>query len=220
MAVATLTPAELHEPHRRWEHTALTTELLLALGAVVLSITGLVRVFPTYLAAIAIIGLGVMWLCEGASVVLRSYELLAEAGAIEKVDASEVSRAVTAECLAGVAGLVLGILALVGTVPLTLMAAAVITYGGMLVLTSGASIWLDRLAVADNEVVRHLLRSLRGAAADAQLLVGLGGVVLGILALVGIKPLTLVLVALLAIGASALLRSSALGGFMQDVFRR
>ena len=220
MAVATLTSAELHEHHRRWEHTALTTELLLALGAVVLSIVGLVGVFPTYLAAIAVIGLGVMLLLEGASVVFRSYELLSEAGAIEKLDASEVSRAVTAEFLAGVAGLVLGILALVGIVPLTLMAVAVITYGGMLLLTSGESIWRDGLAVGDNEVVRHLVRCLRGAAADAQLLVGLAGLVLGILGLIGIKAMTLVLVALLAIGASALLRSSALGGFMLDVLRR
>jgi hypothetical protein len=57
-------------------------------------------------------------------------------------------------------------------------------------------------------------------AADAQLLVGLAGLVLGILGLVGIRPVTLVLVALLAISASALLRSSALGGFMLSVFRR
>jgi hypothetical protein len=220
MAVTTLTPAEFHEHHRRGEHTALTTELLLAIGVVVLSIIGLVRVFPIYLAAIATIGLGVMLLFEGASVVFRSYALLSEAGAADKVDASEVSRAVTAELLAGVAGLVLGILALVGIVPLTLMAAAVITYGGMLVLTSGASIWLDGLILSENDVVRQLVRSLRGAAADAQLLVGLAAVVLGILSLVAIKAMTLVLVALLAIGASALLRSSALGGFLQDVLRR
>jgi hypothetical protein len=172
------------------------------------------------MAAIATIGLGVMLLFEGASVVFRSYELLAEAGATENLDASEISRAVTAELLAGVAGLVLGILALVGKVPLTLTAVAVITYGGMLVLTSGESIWLNWLAVGDNEVVRHLVRSLRGAAADAQLLVGLAGVVLGILGLIGIKAMTLVLVALLAIGASALLRNSALGGFLLDVLRR
>jgi hypothetical protein len=220
MAVAILSPAELHEHRRRWQHTAITTELLLALGAVVLSILGLVGVLPTYLAAIATIGLGVMLLFEGASVVFRSYALLSEAGATEKVDASEVSRAITAELLAGVAGLVLGILALVGIVPLTLMAVAVITYGGLLLLTSGESVWLDGLVVSDNEVVHQLVRALRGAAADAQLLVGLAGLVLGILALVGIKPMTLVLVALLAIGASALLRSSALGGFVRDVFRR
>jgi hypothetical protein len=220
MAVATPSPAELHEHRRRWEHTALTTELLLALGAAVLSIIGLVRVFPTYLAAIATIGLGVMLLFEGASVVFRSYELLSEAGAADKVDASEVSRAVTAELLAGVAGLVLGILALVGIAPLTLMAAAVIMYGGMLVLTSGESIWLNGLIASENDMVRQLMRSLRGAAADAQLLVGLAAVVLGILSLAGIKAMTLLLVALLAIGASALLRSSTWGAFLQDVLRR
>jgi hypothetical protein len=221
MAVSnTMTPAELHEHYGRWEHTAFTTELILALGAVVLSIIGLVGLFPTPLAAIAVIALGVMLLSEGASIMFRAYALLAEAGAGETAAVSDVSRAITAEFLAGVAGVVLGILALVGIVPLMLMAVAVITYGGMLIVTSGGSIGFDWPAIGDNEVVRRLVRSLRGVAADAQLLAGLAGVVLGILALVGIKPLTLVVVALLAIGASALLRSSALGGFLQDVLRR
>jgi hypothetical protein len=215
-----MTPAELHEHHRHWEHTALTTELILGLGAVVLGIIGLIGLFPTPLAAIATIAVGVMLLSEGGSIVFRSYELLSEAGVGETAAVSEVSRAITAEFLAGVAGVVLGILALVGVVPLTLMAVAVITYGGMLWLTSGGSIGFDWPALGDNEVVRRLVRSLRGAAADAQLLVGLAGVVLGILGLVGIKPLTLVLVALLAIGASALLRSSAVGGAAFDVMRR
>lgn len=58
MAVETVTPAQVHEHARQWEHTALTTELLLAFGAVVLSILGIVGLFPTYLAAIAVIGLG------------------------------------------------------------------------------------------------------------------------------------------------------------------
>jgi hypothetical protein len=198
----------------------LTSELALALGAVVVSIIGLAGVFPAYLAAIAVIGLGMMLLFRGASVVSRSYELLSEAGAAETLDALELSRAITAELLVGVAGLVLGILALVGIVPLKLLAVAVITYGAMVVLTSGESVWLSRLSVSDNELVRQLVRSLRGAAADAQLLVGLAGLVLGILGLVGIRPVTLVLVALLAISASALLRSSALGGFMLGIFRR
>jgi hypothetical protein len=220
MAVTTMTPAQVHERYGQWEHTALTTELILALGAVVLGILGLVGLFPTPLAAIAVIALGVMLLSEGASIVFRSYELLAEAGTGETLAASEVSRAITAEFLAGVAGVVLGILALVGIVPLTLMAVAVITYGGMLMVTSGGSIGFDWPAIGDNEMVRRLVRSLRGAAADAQLLVGLAGVVLGILGLIGIKPITLVLVALLAIGAAALLRSSALGGFMRNGVRR
>jgi hypothetical protein len=216
-----MTPAELHEHYGRWEHTALTTELILALGAVVLAIIGLVGLFPTQLAAIAVIALGVMLLSEGASIIFRAYELLAEAGAGETAAVSAVSRAITAEFLAGVAGVVLGILALVRVVPLTLMSVAVITYGAMLMVTSGGALGFDWPALGENETVRRLMHSLRGMAADAQLLAGLAGVVLGILGLIGIKALTLVLVALLAMGASALLRSSALGGlFLRNGFRR
>ena len=128
--------------------------------------------------------------------------------------------ALTTELILALGAVVLGILALVGVVPLTLMAVAVITYGGMLMVTSGGSIGFDWPALGDNETVRRLVRSLRGAAADAQLLVGLAGVVLGILGLIGIKALMLVLVALLAMGAAALLRSSAVGGFMRNGLRR
>jgi hypothetical protein len=218
-----MTPAELHpERYGQWEHTAaFTTELILALGAVVLAIIGLVGLFPTPLAAIAAIALGVMLLSEGASIMFRAYELLAEAGAGETVAVSEVSRAITTEFLAGVAGVVLGILALVGVVPLTLMSVAVITYGAMLMVTSGGALGFDWPAIGDNETVRRLMRSLRGMAADAQLLAGLAGVVLGILGLIGLKAITLVLVALLAMGAAALLRSPALGGlFLRNGFRR
>src|SRR5260370_2510666 len=56
MTVETVTPGD-HVPEHAWEHTALRTELLLALGAVVLSILGLARVFPMYLTAISIIAL-------------------------------------------------------------------------------------------------------------------------------------------------------------------
>ena len=71
MAVGTVTPSELHERHRRWEHTTLTTELLLAVGAVVLSTIGLVRALSTYLAAVGTIGLGVMFLFKNAPVILE-----------------------------------------------------------------------------------------------------------------------------------------------------
>ena len=57
------------------------------------------------------------------------------------------------------------------------------------------------------------------AAARAQVLMGLGSLVLGILGLVGIIPMTMVLVALLATGASILLRSSFVGGLLLDFLR-
>lgn len=51
------------------------------------------------------------------------------------------------------------------------------------------------------------------------MLVGLAAVVLGILGLVGIMPITMILVALLATGASMLLGSSFVGGFLPDFLR-
>jgi hypothetical protein len=218
MAVETITPAQFHEHARQWEHTTWTTELVLACGAVVLAILGIVGLFSTELAAIAVIGLGAMLLFQGASVVLRYGELLYEASPSSKVHAAEVSRGITAEFLAGVAGIVLGILALLRIVPMTLMAVAVITYGGTLLLTSGESVWLNSFG-KDNEVVYQLRHSMGLAAAGAQALVGLAGLVLGILGLVGIAPMTMILVALLAIGASILLRSSFVGGLLLDFFR-
>jgi hypothetical protein len=109
-------------------------------------------------------------------------------------------------------------LALLRIVPLTLMSVAVITYGGALLLTSGESIWVSSFST-ENEVVRQLMHSVSLAAAGGQVLVGLAALVLGILGLVGIAPITMILVALLATGASILLRGSFVGGFLPDFLR-
>jgi hypothetical protein len=216
MAVEAITPARIHEHARQWEHAALTTELVLAIGVVVLSILGIVGLFPSYLAAIAVIGLGAILLFQSGNGVLHYSELLDEAGATNMVSAAAFSRGVTAEFLGGVAGIVLGILALLRIVPVTLLSVAVITYGGTLMLTSGESAWLDWPAAQDNAMMRYLTHCLSLATAGTQVLAGLAAVVLGILGLVGIAPMIMVLVALLAAGASILLRSSAMGGFLLD----
>lgn len=216
MAEETITHAQFHEHAKQWEHTALTTEFLLALGAVVLSILGIVGVFPTYLAAIAVIGLGAILLFQSASVVLQYSELLYEAGATNKVSVARVCRGITAEFMAGMAGIVLGVLALLRIVPMTLLSVAVITYGGTLLLTSGELVWLNSFDAKENEMVRQLMHSMSLAAAGAQVLVGLAALVLGILGLVGITSTLMVLVALLATGASILLRSSSLDGLLLD----
>jgi hypothetical protein len=216
MAVEAITPAQVHEHARQWEHAALTMELLLAIGAVVLSILGIVGLFPSYLAAIAVIGLGAVLLFQSGNGVLQYSELLGEAGATNLVSASAVSRGVTAEFLAGVAGIVLGILALLRIVPMTLLSVAVITFGGTLMLTSGESVWLDSLAARDNAIMRQLMHGMSLATAGIQILAGLAALVLGILGLVGIASMMMVLVALLAAGTSILLRSSAMGGFLLD----
>jgi hypothetical protein len=52
------------------------------------------------------------------------------------------------------------------------------------------------------------------AASGSEALIGAGAIVLGILSLSGIAPLALILVALLAVGASILLAGSSVAGRM------
>jgi hypothetical protein len=217
MAVETLTQAQFHEHAREWENTTLRTEVLVACGAVVLSILALAGIFPKDLAAITVIALGVVLGCQGANVVLRYTDLMYEAGAAPNPRAMEVGRGITAEFLGGLAGVVLGILALLQIAPMTLMSAAVITYGGTLLLTRGESVLLT--LKGENDAVRKLMESMGNATARAQVLTGLSAVTLGILALVGLAPTIMILVALLAIGTSMLLRSSFSSGLLLDLLR-
>ena len=218
MAVETLTQAQFHEHARQWENTTLRTEVLVACGAVVLSILALAGIFPNELAAITVIALGVVLGCQGANVVLRYTDLLHEAGATPNPRAIELGRGITAELLGGLAGVVLGILALLRIAPTTLMSAAVITYGGTLLLTRGEFVSLT-LTGKENDAVRELMESMGKATASAQVLTGLGALTLGILGLVGLAPIIMILVALLAIGTSMLLRSSFASGLLLDLLR-
>jgi hypothetical protein len=216
MAVESITPGQVHEHARQWEHTALTTELLIAFGAVVLSIIAIAGVFPTYMAAISVIGLGAILLFQGATLAVRFSELLFEAGA-QKVGVAEVSGGITTDFIAGIAGIVLGVLALLGIAQTTLLSAAVITFGVTLLLTSGEAAWLHSFGAKDSEMMRQLMRFMTSAASGAQVLVGLASLVLGILGLVGVGSLMMVLVGVLVIGVSILLRSSAVGGFLLNL---
>jgi hypothetical protein len=216
----TVTPEHVHEQALQWEHSALTTELLIALGAVVLSIIAIVGVLPTQLAAIAVIAMGAMMLFQGAAVALHYSELLYEAGATHRADTMEGTQGVATEFLAGTAGIILGVLALVGLQPTTLMSVAVIAYGGSLLLTSGEMTWRNSLMARESEPMRQIMRQIGSAAAGAQLLVGLTGIILGILGLVGMSAIMMILVAILATGTLILLRSSAVGGLMLEFLRR
>jgi hypothetical protein len=47
MAVEVVTTARIHENTEHWKHTSVTTELLLTIGAIVLSILGIIGVSPS-----------------------------------------------------------------------------------------------------------------------------------------------------------------------------
>ena len=92
----------------------------------------------------------------------------------------------------------LGILALLGVSAPTLLSIAVIVFGGSFLLGIGGY----TTGAGGTEV---------SATSGGQIMAGLAALVLGILAVVGVSQLTLVLVALLCLGAFALFTGSSMG---------
>jgi hypothetical protein len=183
------------------------------LGTAVLAILGLANVLPQFLAAVAVIALGVALFSEGGALAARFRRVLSEAGG-GRYDAAELGGGITSELLAGGAGVILGILALLGIVPAVLTSAAVVVFGASLVFGSGATATVNTFASHSEGVSHSVAREAVRAAAGAQVLIGVGAIVLGVIGLVGIHPMTLALVALLGLGASVLLSGSAIASRM------
>jgi hypothetical protein len=191
-------------------------EALGGAGVVVLTILGLAGVLPTVLVAIATIALGAALVFEGGAIGARYSKLLSETGA-SPAGAVEIGGGMTAEFFGGAAGITLGLLALLNVAPGTLTAAAVIVFGGALLFGSGTTARLNSMEVASAEehrIRREVWHAAMAGTTGAQVLVGIAGIVLGILALVSISPLMLTLVGLLALGACVLLSGSLVGSAM------
>jgi hypothetical protein len=123
----------------------------------------------------------------------------------------EVAGALGLQALAGLAGIVLGILALLGVRPLELLRITALIFGGALLAAGGG---LARLA----QSVRSL-RGEPGTASESERMYSVGGgeavigaaaVVLGIIALTHPEPIALTLVAMLCVGAALLIGSSVI----------
>lgn len=180
-----------------------TVEALAGITAVILAILGLVGIESGYMFSIAVIAVGVALLSEGAALAARYYDHPAGTG-------------MNAAFLAGVAGVVLGVLSLLGVASLTLAAVAVLVFGGALLLSAGA---LPRLACRAGTEDADMAHEATMGAAGAKVLVGVAAIVLGIMALMGIQAPTLVLVALLTLGAALLLSGLAIGSKMLGALR-
>jgi hypothetical protein len=171
----------------------------------VLAILGLAGIFPMILASIAVIAAGAAFFFQGAAVAARHRRLALEAGGGD----IEIEAGMSAEILGGLAGITLGILGLVGIETIPLLAISAIAFGGTLLFGSPG---VYRASRAEHEVpiLDMVARQTAAGAAGAQALVGMGAITLGILALVGLVPQVLILVAVLCIGAAALLSGGAL----------
>jgi len=230
---ATLPEREVHERHpleeeehiRRREEVAFggtATSGLIAAGAAILAIIGLAGIYSGFLLTVSAIVLGFSFLFEGGAIVARRSALLQETTE-GRVQLAELGAGMTGETLAGLGGIVLGILSLAGIVPAILLPCAIILFGAAMVIGSGANVRINDLAMAyrqEHPAARHLAREAVIGTAGLQSLVGLGAITLGIIGLVGIVPLVLSLVAILGIGVTFLLSNAAIASRMMMILRR
>lgn len=190
-------------------------------AAGVLAIVALAGVEPEYLVAVAAIALGVAMLFEGGFVASEYGRILNGSSSNGDATKVELGGGLSGEALAGVATIVLGILALIGVVPAVLVSVAAIVLGAGHIFGSGVSSRLNALKISasgEQEAAKQVASDAMTAATRLQLLVGLAVVVLGILALVGIAPLTLDLVAMLVLGSSFLLSGGSIAGRVLSYF--
>ncbi len=190
-------------------------------AGVALSIIGLAGILPHYMIPVSTIALGIAFVFEGGAVARKFARLLGETPK-GWFDVSGIGSGLTAEVVGGITGIILGILTLLNVTPTILMPAAAIVFGGTLVFSSGISARLDELIIGrmgEDAIFKDVAREAVMASAGVSLLFGVTAVTLGILAIVGLSPAILNLVALLGIGLSNLLSGAAISTRMLSSLR-
>jgi hypothetical protein len=222
MAMENVSQESIREEKRAMEFVAggSLAEGFAGVGAIALSIIGLAGIMTTWMVAIATILVGAALLFEGGAIGARFSSLVSEAGG-GRLGALELGGGMTAEFIGGIAGVILGILSLLGVYPMVLVPVAAIVFGSALLLGIGATTRLNDLQIekaCDRQEARHVARAAVRSATGFQVLLGLGSLALGILAVMGMVPMTLSLVAMLGTGFSSLLSGSAISGRMLSTF--
>lgn len=185
-------------------------------ATVVLAIIALSGVQSNLLTAVATIVFGAALLIQGGTM-LTEYTKIMYPGGMEQTQ-QVGGGGLPALFMVGAAGIVLGILALLNIVPMTLTSIAVIAFGAALLLSS-TSVWhLYRAKQASTRAVvgqttsggEMLAGEMASGSAAVQALAGMTAIVLGILAASGTRADILSLVGLLVLGATVLLTGGTL----------
>ncbi|HUI21182.1 MAG TPA: hypothetical protein VLZ74_09075 [Methylocella sp.] len=198
------------------------------IATIVLAIVGLAGVHPQLLISIATIVFGVALLIEGGTMLTEYVRVAFPSGAAEPAIGTFSGNSLSAVFLVGAAGIILGVLALLGIHAEVLTSVAIIAFGTALVLSSNAVWQLHSLkhaaAMAQTETMgggEAIASQLASGSAGMEALAGLAAGILGILALVGtgIDSAVLILVALLAVGGALMLTGGALTGTMMSFMK-
>ena len=195
------------------------SQALLGIGAATLAVIGLEHFAAAGLLAIATIVVGAGLLFEAGVFSARFSALVSQT---EKAP-FRLRRWMAAEFVAGVAGITLGILALLNFAPFVLIPVAAMSMGIAQILNSGLNTRLNALEISsakseelDQEEARETVNPYIGIGG----FMGFGALVLGLVALAGISPLVLSLVAILSIAAAHLLNGAVVFRMLGAMYRR
>jgi hypothetical protein len=195
------------------------------IATMVLAIVALAGIASATIPAIATIVFGAALLIQGGAMLSEYSHIIFPTGAANTSADQFGGSSLSAVFLVGAAGVVLGVLALLGIAPATLTAIAVIAFGSALILSSNSvrqlyvlKAWAARMA--GPQVGREFIAGeMTASSAGVQTLAGLTAIVLGILAVAGHDPAVLALVALLVLGATVVLTGSTLSGLVLGFMR-
>jgi hypothetical protein len=192
-------------------------EAVAGAAGLVLAILGLLGILPLTLDAIAGIALGVALLLGGAALAAR-YSRAIPPTALPRAR-HDISGALGLQAIAGIAAVVLGVLALLGVSSLELLGVTVIVLGAALLAVGGGMARLGRSARwLRGDAGRSGEVDSASVAAGWEVLIGVAAVVLGILALTGRAPLMLTLIAMLSVGAALLVTGSLVASRLFSFF--
>jgi len=194
--------------------SGLLAEAVGGIATIVLAIIALSGTGAGFLLSIATIVFGAALLIEGTSIATDySHMQTSVPGLALQIGTGGLS----AVFMAGIAGIVLGVLALLGIYAMVLTSVAVIVFGAALILSASSTMNLHALKVRmSGDLVAGDMMS-GGVAAQA--LIGVAAVVLGIIAVTGNHTETLALVALLVLGAGILSTGNGMNNAMLSMFR-
>jgi hypothetical protein len=196
----------------------LLTEGAAGIAVIVLSIIALAGVSVEGLASIAAIVIGVGLMVQAFNSAAEHSKMMTANGATG-AHATELGGDVMVDCMCGLTGLVLGILALVGIGAAHLLPPALIVFGGALLVGGAASMRATTLPTSGSGG-EALAVGYRGSptAGAMEILIGLAAIVLGILSLLITGTWVLVLVGFIAVGAALLLASATSSGAVMRLF--
>jgi hypothetical protein len=194
------------------------------IASIVLAIVALTGAHPETMVSIAVIVFGATLLIRGGTVLSEYEAAMFPVGTASASPEQFGLGGLSTLFLAGVAGIVLGILALLGIAAETLTTISVIAFGAALLLSSNSLKNLSLLQTSSSgsgapRTGAELLGSeMASGATGIQMLAGLAVIVLGVVALV-VNQNILMPAALIVLGATVILTGSALTGLVIGFLR-